>query len=106
MARTLKLFQSVRSLFEMMGIYSDQESPQRVSLNWRNSVFFSVMTMVFLLSTAFFLFDAQTIPEYGFSFYIIVSGFCVTIAFAITIWKQANIFDTMEKLENFMAKSK
>lgn len=104
MPRAPKLFRSVRIQFGTMGIYSAQQSPHSYSLNWRNFVFFTFMALVFLLSTAFFFFGARTMSEYGFSFYIIVSGFSATAAFVITIWKRANIFETMDKLENFMEK--
>lgn len=105
MAYPIKLFLTVRFLFETMGIYSAQSS-QKCSLNGKNFVFFAFLIVIVVSSTGFFLFRAQTISEYVFSFYLIITGLSGTIAFLITIWNRANIFEIMEKLENFIEKRK
>lgn len=103
MACSIKLFQTVQALCRKMGIHSDQ-SPKCVALNWRNFVFLSFIAMIFLSATGVFFFQAQTISEYGFSFYLMVTGLTSAIGFVINIWKRTCVSETIVKLENFIEK--
>lgn len=89
---------SISSISFRNNRYSDQ-SPQKFNGNSRNFVFFASLVSIFLLFIRFFLFEAQTISEYGLPFYLIVSRFSVTASFVITIRKQSDIFQVLEKVE-------
>lgn len=106
MARAIKLFPMAQHLLRTTGIYSNQSESQSISLNRRNFVFFTFLALIFLLAAGFSLFEAQTNFEYGLAFNIMVAGLTVTAIFIVTIWKQENIFELIEKLENFIESGK
>lgn len=98
----MKFLQTVRTYFEVMGIYSPQSIQCDLKLNWRNLAFLISTAEVGISSFAFFVYGANNAIEYGFSFFDLVCGFAAMSAIAVCIWKRGKFFDLMEKFESFI----
>lgn len=100
MADGKKMFVFIRKSYEITGIYPHQTC----SYNWRNSTELLFMSMMFVASTAFLLFQANSFEEYGSSFYISAAAL-MHIGCLPTIIPQADdIFALMNKFEEFVEK--
>lgn len=106
MTGAIKLFQYVQNFYQTLGIHPPIQSYQTFSLNRRNLFFLSCSVLTFILSTAYLLFDAQSIQDFGIPFcasVIILSGFFIYI---VQIWRNAEIFQLIEHFEKFIEQSK
>lgn len=101
----MKLFQSVLRSYKLLGIeMSLKHESNSLSLKSLLILLTSIQAMV--SSAAFFLFEAQTVSEYGYSFYTSTTVFFNTGYFLIKIWKMPAIFGFINGLEDFIKKSK
>lgn len=105
MVTSLKLFQSVRQFYLDMGLYPSQSNGNCVP-NARNSFILLSMILFCITSSAFFLFEAKSIAEYGISFYMSLSEMEMTCFFLIIAWKMPKILELIDGMEQFIAKSK
>lgn len=61
---------------------------------------------MFITSFAFFLWEAETVDDYGTSFYGAVSQLCLTHNFLQVVWKMPDILKLLRNFENFIDSSK
>lgn len=104
MAETIKLFRSVRQIYQEMGIYPTQSNQTaapyaRYLFNLLSMIIFSIS------SSAFFLFEATAIQEFGITFYAACAGLTMSAALVIKSSKMLKIVKLFEKMEEFIAKS-
>lgn len=100
---TIKLFQSVREYYQMLGI-----SKQNYSFNWRSFIVFSIILLDFIATATYFLFKTNINVDYAEtlqSFYFSSTEFNFLVAFAVNFWKMSNIFMLFESLEKTIQKS-
>lgn len=100
----IKLFQFNRKYCQAAGIVLPNQN--HFTFNSINLVVVICLVQLGLASVAFLLYDAQSMQEYGATFYglsCIIEGF---LAYFITIWKIKEIFEFTENCETFIGKSK
>lgn len=103
MAGPIKLFETVQKINKAMGIsHEAQTSPAKLT---KNLFVIASTTQLFISSTAFFLFEAQTADDYGISFYVSLTTLCVVINFVTVVWKKDRILTLIECYEIFIGKS-
>lgn len=110
----IKLFQTVQKLNKTMGIWDIQNQKQTSknhlqfipSVKFIRKLFFILSTtQLFLSSTAFFLMRAQIADDFGLSFYVSLTTFCVMINFMTVAWKMNKFSMLIEHYEKFIEKS-
>lgn len=105
MANTIKFLKFIRKLFETAGIHPSQ-SKRNWLYNWRNSLILLFLLLEFIASAAFLLFVANSIEDYGGSFYITVLGFSLTFLWPGFIQNVGDLFNLMDHLDEFGQRSK
>lgn len=106
MVGPIRLFQSLRGYYQMMGIYSPESSNQRYSINGRNSFFLFCYTQLLISSVLFLLFEAETTLEFGAAIYaLLAESFCIWY-FLMKMWRMPRILRLIDGFDAFMEKSK
>lgn len=100
MAKQIIFFKLIREIYQTAGIHP-RESSQSGSYNLRNSFILIMLSIVFIVSTVFLLFDAKTIEEYGNSFYISTTVFLDIFMWTIFIQKMGDLFNLMDQMNVF-----
>lgn len=101
----MESFQTVKKLLNMMGIYSPQQNPNS-RFHIKMFIFSFLIPSAFIQSFGFFLYGAESLFDYGISFYGAVTSLAVFITYALLIWKRANIYTEIERFDVFIGKSK
>lgn len=101
---TIKLFQSVHQFYHDMGIYPSQPNQNRKP-NAKNVFVLLSAIQLCITSLAFFLFEANSITEYGISFYMSLSELTITVYFLIVAWKIPKNLKLIDEMEQFITKS-
>lgn len=105
MAGSIKLFETVRKCYHMMGIYSIQ-SNQIQSFNLKTFIFSLSNTCFFLSSAGYVLFRANTLQEYGISIFIVTTIFILSVNSLIIVWRLKHILKFIDMCDSFIEKSK
>lgn len=102
----IKLFQSVRKSYQMIGLDSMQSNPIPKLYNER--IFFIVfsVTQWLISSAAFLVFKAETVQEIATSFYISTTELFLLATFFSLIMHMGDISKVTEALEDFIEKSR
>lgn len=99
----MKFFQLVQKSCQAMGILPSNQSPKS-SINFI-TLLILLPTMLFAISSsAFLLFEAQSIQEYRDSVYTCTSMFVCLANFAVIVCKMPNYLQMIEKFEKFVQK--
>lgn len=103
----VKLFNTQRKLYKTLGLYIHRSQLwHSTGLATAKSLFFLISAVQFFITTtAFFLFEAQTINEYGMSFYISITILAVAINTTTIAWQIDQISRLMRNYEEFIDKS-
>lgn len=104
-AGKLNLLQSVRKFQHILGVNTPR-SDQRTPYNGRNLFIQFCVVQMFLSATAFFLFKAQSMYEYGLTLYASLTEVLTFVCMTTTLWKTKEIYTLIGNMENFIAKSK
>lgn len=103
MAATINFFRFIRKSYHLVGIHSlSRQNSQSGPYNWRNSMGLLSLAVMFLASTAFFLFQSDSFEDYQGAFYVSTTGLVVIILVIKITPKMADIFILMEKFEEFV----
>lgn len=105
MAGSIKLFQYLQSRHQAVGIYPPGPNQHSGSFNSKNSIFIFFFAQGWIASFAFFLFEAKSAYDYGFSFYVIITELATLAYYSITILKMPDILTLIEKYEELIEKS-
>lgn len=89
-----------------MGIYSPVKFNEIYSINPRNLFFTLSLTLTFISTVAYFLFQANSILDYGNSFYGSTSDLYTLTDFLVAVWKMPTILKFIELCEKFIENSK
>lgn len=100
------LFQLVRKYFKRMGIYLQRPNQRNSSINCITFIYFTAFAQAIISSAAFILFEAETVVEYGFTFYVLTIACVASAAISIVHWNVGNIIAFVESFEAFIEKSK
>ena len=101
---SLELFQFIKQFYQIVGIYSSQSNQKYCSINSRNSILLFSFVQFLIPTVAFLFFKAESILDYGQSFFILVSTIESVVLYAILIWQMQNILKFIENCKGFIEK--
>lgn len=108
MVRVVKLFQTVQNFYRTNGFHilptQSQHQSSMCPLNGKMFLLLFFPAQLFILSAAFFLFEAQTADENGLSFYMSISVLASTINVLNVVWKIDKILTLIDRYEEFIDK--
>lgn len=101
----MKLFRSVRKSYKAMGIYPLQ-SNRNCSINRRNLFFSMSYFLLFASTMGYFLFESTDLIERSETLYVSLTELACINNFVITAWKMVNFHMFIDRIEEFIKKSK
>lgn len=101
MAKIIKLFRNVRKLFRLLGIYPPAKHHQQ-PLNMKNCLNLTFLMLVFVSSFAYFLFKADSVDEYGQTFFVSISCLQFLLYFIVIFSKMKKILKFIKNFEKFI----
>lgn len=106
-AKAIKLFQNVRKFYRTLGIYPPSPtSNQTISLNRKNLFILSGSLITFTLPSAYLLFEAKSISEFGIPFCVSVIILSTIAINLIQIWRGGRIYQFIENCDGFIEQRK
>lgn len=104
MSKSIKLFRYVRKIYRALGIYPPVKHGQN-PFNAKNSINSAFLILTSVSSFAYFLFEADSIDEYGKSFFASISNFELLVYFIVSFLKIHSISKLIRELEKFIETS-
>lgn len=106
MAGSIELFRFVRKCHRIYGIDSCQLDQKHHSISSAKLIFL-ISCVLFMFSTAaFFLFEANSLFDYVFAFYSLVTIANCIVVYLIFIWQSQSTSEFIGKCERFIEKRK
>lgn len=105
MASPIKLFQSLKQFYKTLDVYSPQQSNPYNTFNLKILCISILIINHFVSSIAYFLCLAESIQEFGDSLFAALSELLCLAYFTVIISKMHNIFELIDKYEEFIGKS-
>lgn len=105
MAHSVQFFKLIRDLFQKMGICPCHSNQNR-TYNLRNSFILMILAQLFVASAAFLLFEANSIEEYGQSFYLTLTSLLLLFLLPSFIHNMDDLFNLMDEMDKFGLKRK
>lgn len=106
-AMAIKPFSTVEKLYGIIGICLPSQSNRRCSMfNIRSTFILFSLTQMCLTSTAFILFRAKSVFEYGFPTYVSITLASCAVYFSIQFRKIEDILQFIKTCNEFIEKSK
>ena len=106
MSGSIKLFSFIRKYCHVWGIYLDQANENgQLTLNSRNRLCVVSFVIHSLSSGAFFIYEANSLFEYGLSFFAASFGITFLFIYLAMLWQMENILEFIENCEQFIEKS-
>lgn len=102
----MKLFQTVQFFFEKIGINWLHQNQRFSRITWINFLYFIGYAQSITSSGAFILFEAKSAVEYGFAFYVFITGWAAATGVLISILKKEKMFHIKQNFEKFIEMSK
>lgn len=106
MASSIQLFRFVQKCHQIVGIYPSHPNQRRCSINPRNTIFLIASIQYAITTIAFFAFEANSMFDYGFGFFLLICILNITVNYLTFIWQLENMLDFIEMCEEFIEKSK
>lgn len=103
MAGSIQLFQSIQKFYRTLGIYPD---PQSNLFNYRNLFAIFCYLLNGISALAYFLLEANTISEYGATFFTFISEVYILYFLFVQMWQMPNILKLIASFEKFIEESK
>lgn len=101
----IQLFHYVQKYYRMIGICPPSKPHQQPSFNVENTLSLISLTLGFVFSFAFFLFESDSIVEYGRSCYGSISNLELVLYFIFNFSQIQNISALIRKFEHFIETS-
>lgn len=107
MSCVVKLFNTQQKFYKTLGfdIFLSQSCHSKCLASAKILFFLISSTQLFISTTAYFLFQAQTADEYEISFYISITIFITVINISTIAWKIRKFLTIIERYEDFIDKS-
>lgn len=102
---SMKLFHLVQNCYQTMGIYEPPQS-NHLTIILRKLFFILSMMLMLFSNIGYFFYDANSISEYGNSFFTSNAQINTLIAYLISAWQMPNITKLIESYEKFIERSK
>lgn len=100
----MNFFQSIQKFYQTLGVCSLQFN-RTYSFNVKIFSFYFAIVIVLFSETAFCLFEAASVADYGKLFYGFVIQLSAFWDFVTSIWQISNILKLIGNYEIFIAKS-
>lgn len=104
MADHTELFRSLRRMYQILGIYSP-ETNQTHLFSGKIIFFAASIILMFITSITFFLWEAETMDDYGTSFYGSMTQLSSAHNFVIVVWRMPLILKLLKGFEDFIETS-
>lgn len=101
----MKIFDSIKHYFEILGFISTQ-STRKDLINIQNFIFFLVIGMYLTLTTVFAYHEANSFEQYIDSFYAISSALICLEIYGICFWEMPKLYRFIDALESTINESK
>lgn len=107
MSGIIKLFHTLKIFYKTIGVYISQSESSQLEYSFNAINVFLLISPIplYISSTAYFLFKAQTPDENGTSFYISITILAIAINISNIVWKMAKILTLINRYEEFISKS-
>lgn len=99
----MKLFIKLQEHLKFFGVYKSP-TQQKYLVNSRNVQALLILVFLLLIAGSYLLFEAETIEDKAYSFFLSDTIFFAVIIFMNLIIKMAAIFELIEILENIIQK--
>lgn len=104
---TIKLFQTTQNCFKAIGYYASSSQPsQNCRFNRTNLYYMFVLVFMLVPVLGFLIFRAQSVYEYGITFYTTITLLGVIIYYACIVCEMGKILKLIETYEEFIEKRK
>lgn len=101
----IKLFQSLRRYFQILGTYSPESNENR-KFNPRNVFVLFCYTQLFVSVLAFTLFKAKAVVEFGLNYYGYMTEVLCIFVVLLQTYRMDDITKLIENCEKFVEMSK
>ena len=101
----MKIFQTIRESYQILGIYSMQSDRESSVYNSRNLLMILCPLQIFTSSLAYSMFQAKSIGQFADAIFVCWSCVSIELYFWINILKKLQIYALIEKFEEFIEKS-
>lgn len=101
----IELFKFIRKTYQDIGFLSPQSNRNGSFFNTKNWLHLFCVTISFLSTTAYLLFEAAAMTEYGVAFFVATSILLAIIKYSIICWQMENVLSYIENCERFIEKS-
>lgn len=98
----MKVFQVIKVNLMMCHLYPDRS---KSVFDMRHLLFCAVFALLVTLHFLFLIYEAQTIEEYVRSMYMTATTLGISISFIATLFKTAQIFTMIQRLDGIVEKS-
>lgn len=102
----IKLFRRVQTYFRALGLHAPSIVNKNCAFNRRNLFFISVFVGPFCPVSSYLIFKANTVYEYGITFYTSIILIHLIVDFAIIMCELGNILKLIKQYEIFLMKRK
>lgn len=107
MMNKIKLFLVAQNYFEAMGFYASPSQPNQIcSLNRKNLYYILVPAIIGISIVAFMSSKAQSVYEYGISFFIIITIMTLIAYYMVILFKMGKLLNLVGQYEEFIEKRK
>lgn len=103
---TIKLFKFIQKILQFTGIFPPSSNLNCGSLNLRNCILSFCLVQFLGSSLVYLVFGANSMHQYGITFFICVTVILFLITHMIALWQRENILNYIENCERFIEKSK
>lgn len=106
MAGSIKFFQFVQKCHEIVGMHPSQSNQNQWSNNLRTAIFIGFAVEGITITVGCILFEAESLFDYGFAFFILNCLVDNAINFLSLIWQAESTFKFIKHCEGFIEKRK
>lgn len=93
----IQLFKLAKKTYQNIGLIPPQSNQKRCSFSAKNWIFLCCLLQYLSTSTAYALFDANSMIECGMAFYLCISLCDIIIFYLILFWQMRNILNYIER---------
>lgn len=101
----IKLFKFIQKSYEHNGIFPSESNENRGPINSRNTLDLFCHAQFFISSAAYLLVDANSMIEYGMTFYVCITLVTSSVIYLTEIWQMKNISNFIGHCERFIEMS-
>lgn len=105
---SIKFLQFAQTFHRIIGIFpsqSNQHFPSQSSNSWKQTIFFVSSVQFAFTTIGFLVFQAHSMFDYGFGFFVFSSIINGTVNYFLFVWQSENTLKFIANYEEFIKKS-